>query len=246
MTLTLKDYEQLQLLMDEKPENRVLIQKLLDSHQYTISKISHEIRNPLALVYSTLQLIESQHPETLTFKHWKEMHEDIEFMTTLLQELSAYNNGERIHSDTFSSYSFFSRICLSFAASCIDSGIEFTSRLSPTLPDITGDKIKLQEVFLNLLQNSKDAIPSNGSIRLEVFTEDANLKILISDTGCGIPDEHLEDIFEIFVTHKSGGTGLGLAIAKRTIQAHHGSITVESKVGKGTRFTILLPLFPVT
>lgn len=242
MSFTTHDYEQLQQLMNENSENKLLIQKLLDSHQYTISKISHEVRNPLALIYSTLQLIESQHPETKTFKHWEQMRQDIEFTISLLQELSAYNNGERIKTETFSSFDFFSHICLSFAASCTDSEIEFTSSISPTLPVITGDRIKLQEVFLNLLKNARDAVSENGSIRLDALTENHALKIIISDNGCGIPSEQLEEIFDTFVTHKSGGTGLGLAIAKRTIEAHKGCINVESTSGKGSRFTVLLPV----
>ncbi|XCP85445.1 ATP-binding protein [Roseburia hominis] len=242
MTFSSDDYANLQKIMEESPDNQKLIQKLLDYQQYTISKISHEIRNPLALVYSTLQLIESQHPEVQTFKHWNEMREDIEFLTSLLQELSTYNNGERIRPTTFSSYDFLARICLSFAASCTDTEIEFTSRLSPTLPDIAGDKIKLQEVFLNLLQNAKDAVNSSGTIRLEASADSSTLKITVTDNGCGIPPEHLTDIFSPFVTHKSGGTGLGLAISQRVITAHNGTISVDSTPGTGTTFTILLPV----
>lgn len=242
MSFTTNDYEQLQQLMNESSENKILLQKLLDSHQYTISKISHEVRNPLALVYSTLQLIESQHPEAKTFRHWEQMRQDIEFTISLLQELSAYNNGERIKAESFSSFDFFSHICLSFAASCADSDIEFTSSVAPTLPVITGDRIKLQEVFLNLLKNAREAIYSDGSIRLDALTKDQFLKITISDNGCGIPSEQLEEIFDTFVTHKSSGTGLGLSIAKRTVEAHKGSISVESAPGKGSCFTVLLPV----
>lgn len=242
MSFTTHDYEQLQQLINESPENKALLQKLLDSHQYTISKVSHEIRNPLALVYSTLQLIESQHPETKTFKYWKEMHEDIEYMISLLQELSAYNNGERLKLSTFSSFDFFSHLSLSFAASCIDSGIEFTSRIPPSLPDIQGDKTKLQEVFLNVLKNAREAISSEGIIRMEVEAENKQLKITISDNGCGIPSDQLEEILEMFVTHKSGGTGLGLAIARRILEAHGGSISVKSTPSVGTSFVIMLPV----
>lgn len=242
MSFTTNDYEQLQKLMNESPENKILLQKLLDSQQYTISKISHEIRNPLTLIYSTLQLIEAQHPETLNYKHWNEMRQDIEFTISLLEELSSYNNGERIKPEAFSSLDFFSHICLSFAASCTDSDIEFTSRISPNLPVITGDRMKLQEVFLNLLKNAREAVSSGGSVRLDATMEHHALKITISDNGCGIPAEQLDEIFEAFVTHKTGGTGLGLAIAKRIIEAHNGRISVKSKSGTGSRFTILLPV----
>lgn len=242
MSFTTHDYEQLQQLMNESPENKILLQKLLDSQQYTISKISHEIRNPLTLIYSTLQLIEAQHPETLNYRHWNEMRQDIEFTISLLQELSAYNNGERIKPELFSSFDFLSRICLSFAASCTDSDIEFTSKISPDLPVINGDRMKLQEVFLNLLRNAKEAVSAGGTVRLDALVENHALKIIISDNGYGIPAEQLDEIFEAFVTHKTGGTGLGLAIAKRIIEAHNGRISVISKPGKGSQFTILLPV----
>ena len=242
MSFTTRDNEQLQQLMDECPENRILLQKLLDEHQYTISKISHEVRNPLTLVYSTLQLIEARHPEAKDFRHWNEMRRDLEFTISLLQELSAYNNGERIKTEPFSSFDFFSHISLSFAASCTDSDVEFTSLLPPSLPVITGDRIKLQEVFLNLLKNARDAVSDHGSIRLEASVKNDTLRVTVSDTGCGIPSEQLEEIFDTFVTHKNSGTGLGLAIAKRTVEAHNGTIFAESTPGKGSRFIVLLPV----
>lgn len=242
MSFTSKDHEKLEQLMNEKPENKDLIQKLLESQQYTISKISHEIRNPLALVYSTLQLIEAQHPEAKTFKHWNDMREDIEFMNSLLIELSTYNNGERINLQPLPTYDFLSHICLSFASACVDTEVEFTSKLHRNLPDIIGDRIKLQEVILNLLKNALDATLPVGSVRLEAYTENESLKIVISDSGCGISPEQLDEIFDVFVTHKTGGTGLGLAIAKRTVEAHQGNITVESELQKGSKFTVTLPV----
>lgn len=242
MSFTSKDYENLEQLMNEKPENKKLIEKLLESQRYTISKISHEIRNPLALVYSTLQLIESQHPEVSGFKHWSDMREDIEFMNSLLLELSTFNNGERLNPQPVCTYDFLSHICLSFASACVDSGIEFTSKIDSNLPDISCDRIKLHEVILNLLKNAFDAVSPAGSVRLEAFKQNNKLKIVISDTGCGIPPEQLDEIFNVFFTNKAGGTGLGLAIAKRVIAAHQGDITVESELHKGSKFTISLPV----
>ena len=242
MSFTSNDYEQLQQLMNERPENRVLIQKLLDDQQYTISKISHELRNPLTLISSTIQLIEAQHPETASYKYWGSLRSDLEYMSQLLTELSTYNNGERLHTERFSSLEFLQKICLSFAASCTDTDIEFTSKLPETLPLLTGDRVKLQEVLLNLLRNAKDAVSSQGTIRLLAGISENDLTIQISDDGCGIPFEHLETIFDAFVTYKSGGTGLGLAIAKRVVEAHGGNISVSSVPGQGTAFLIKLPI----
>lgn len=244
MSFTTSDYEQLQKILRSNPEGKELLQKLLDEHQYTISKISHEIRNPLALISSTIQLIESQHPETLSFAHWTQLREDIEFLTLLLQELSSYNNGERIRLERFSSYEFLARISLSFALSCEDSGIHYSSMLPSDLPVIEGDAVKLREVILNLLKNAKEAVAvtPQGDITLSASTAGDTLEISISDNGCGIPPEYLETLFDAFVTHKPDGTGLGLAIARKIILAHNGSIHVTSTPSKGTCFTITLPV----
>lgn len=236
------DYDKLQQLMAESPENEALINKLLASHQETISTISHEIRNPLTLVYSTLQLIESRHPEVNSFRYWDSLRSDIEYMKQLLEELSAFNNGTVLTLKPFDFYKFMKELTLSFAISCTDSDIEFTSYLDPALPVIVADPIKLREVFLNLLRNAREAITEIGQIRLEACYSNNSICITIQDSGCGIPEEYLADIFTPFVTHKSNGTGLGLAIAKRTIEEHKGNIKVSSSIGIGTKFTITLPL----
>lgn len=236
------DYDKLKQLMAENPENEALIQKLLRSHKETISTISHEIRNPLTLVYSTMQLIESQHPEVRTFKYWDSMREDMEYMKQLLEELSAFNNGSVISISQFNFRSFMEQLAVSFAAANAESGIEFTSYISPDLPDIRADRIKLKEVFLNLLRNASDATPQNGTIRLDATCDLGNITISIQDSGCGIEAEYLDDLFTPFVTHKQGGTGLGLAIVKRTVEAHHGTIQVESELHRGSRFTVTLPI----
>lgn len=236
--------------MNESPENKELISNLLDSHQMSLSMISHEIRNPLTLVYSSLQLIESMHPEVHDFRYWSDMHHDIEYMILLLDELSAYNNGSKLHLSVIDSSSFFKKLVLSFAASLSSQNIEFISKLSPSLPLLECDEIKLREAFINLLTNARDAVltapdPNHNyepRIRLCASADSDNLHITIEDNGCGIPDEYLHNIFEPFVTHKKNGTGLGLAITARIIESHHGSISVSSSPGLGTTFTLTLPV----
>ena len=237
MPFTANDYEKLHQLMNSSPKIRELLQKLLDSQQYTISKISHEVRNPLTLIYSTFQLIESSHPETRDFSHWSELREDIEYTISLLQELSAYNNSEHLHLSTFSAQEFLGQICLSFAASCVDTDIEFSSLIAPDLPSLTADRLKLHEAILNLLRNAREAISSAGSIRLEAVLKDQMLQITISDTGCGISPEYLDTIFDPFVTYKPGGTGLGLAIARSFTEVQGGTMKIEVE---GDLFRVIL------
>ena len=227
--LSSTDHDKLQQIMQEHPETEELFNRIFKSHQMDISTISHEIRNPLTLVYSTLQLIESQHPEVLEFAHWSELHQDIEYMKLLLEDLSSYNNGERLDLAPLSTGSFFRRIALSFASSIIDTDIEFTSYIPEDLPVLSADSVKLRQAH-------------SPQISLSVTADADLLHIEISDNGCGIAPEDQEHIFEPFITHKVDGTGLGLAITRRIIQAHHGTITLRSARYAGTVFILTLPI----
>lgn len=244
---SMTDNDKLQQIMDQDSEIKSLINNLLESHTLEISTISHEIRNPLTLVYSTLQLIEAQHPEVFTFRHWDSLHRDIEYMNQLLEELSSYNNGGRLHLAAVDMNSFLKKLALSFASSLTDTDIEFSSRISPDLPDSCVDAVKIRQTLLNLLRNARDAVSGRPdsvrpAIRLTADRIDDRIQITITDNGCGIPSQDLSSIFEPFITHKVDGTGLGLAIANRIVTAHKGSIQVRSTPGKGSSFMITLPI----
>jgi len=129
--------------------------------------------------------------------------------------------------------------------------ITVDKRLKPNLPLTIADPGQLKQVFLNLIMNALQAMPQGGG--LTVATQDntgsyegqrdRSIRIEITDTGCGIPAQLLDKIFEPFFTTKDEeGTGLGLAISYRIIEEHNGTITVASQEGKGTTFTIALPI----
>lgn len=215
-----------------------------NDYQYLISRITHEIRNPLTLLYSTLQLMEVQHPEVKDFRHWHCLMEDTEYMISLLQEFSSYNNGERLSLSDIPFSEFMEHLALSFAAKAVDSSLEFTSLIEPDLPVIQADRTKLTQVFLNLLGNAAEALRETpgGTIRLCARRFAETLLITVEDNGCGIPPEQLDSIFTPFVTYKTGGTGLGLAISRRIIEAHGGHISVQSTAGEGSIFAVTLPI----
>ena len=209
--------------------------------EYLLSKFSHELRNPLTTVYSTVQLIEMQHPEVKNFKYWSNLAHDLEYMNELLTELSDFAKSETLNISTFSLRGLLEHVSLSFAAYIADSEVEYTSKISPSINQITGDKTKLQEVFLNLLKNAFDAATPDNTIYMEATWDEAFITIRVQDTGCGITQEQLPKIFEPFVTYKKNGSGLGLAICSQIVKAHGGTISVESTVNVGTTFTVSLP-----
>lgn len=237
------DKAKLTRLMDENPDVNKIISQLLENHNYIVSKISHEIRNPLTLIYSTLQLLEKQHPDLKDYRHWTQTLLDVQSMAQLLTELSTYNNGDNLNKSQFSSVDFFKTIIISFAIALENTSIEFSSYIDPALPKITGDKTKLQQIFLNLLRNAYDAVGESGHILLKVIQpDDSNLMIEVTDDGCGIDTHQIEHIFDAFTTYKKNGTGLGLAISKRIVEAHRGTIAATSTLGNGTTFTVRLPI----
>jgi signal transduction histidine kinase len=112
------------------------------------------------------------------------------------------------------------------------------------LPDVECIPSRLHQVFLNLIVNAGQAIEASGTITISTGASANEIWIRFEDTGCGIPKEHLHRIFEPFFTTKpvGQGTGLGLSVSYSIVRRHGGSIDVESDVGRGSRFTIRLPV----
>ena len=108
-------------------------------------------------------------------------------------------------------------------------------------PIVWGEPNQLEQVFTNLIQNALQAMETRGKLTIRINLKDNFIRIIFEDTGPGIPEEKLNDIFEAFYTTKKDGTGLGLNICKRIIQEHSGERSVESKIGEGTKFVIDLP-----
>ena len=237
--LTNIDINKMNHLLETNEDARQIITQLLKNHQEAVSLISHEIRNPLTLISSSLQIMELEHPEVKEFFNWKQTMDDVDFMCSLLNELSDYNNGNTLHLSVFSIEQLLKNIAVSFAISLESEQsvypIEFTSRIMPDMGSFTGDKIKLEEVILNLLRNAKDAVmeQSYRKIRLTADRIDDRIVIRCKDNGCGIPEDLQKTIFEPFITHKPGGTGLGLAVQKELLKPIKGRSLLSPKKALG-------------
>ncbi len=127
---------------------------------------------------------------------------------------------------------------------CTKAGIELVREIAPDLPEIEADPSQLNQVFVNLVVNSIQAMPEGGKLIITAGVKEDTVCISFKDTGCGMEKEALEKIFLPFFTTKDigEGTGLGLSVVHGIVTSHGGTIDVESKVGKGTRFEIRLPI----
>lgn len=229
-------------LCSENAELHTLYEKFMDTHRYAISRIAHEIRNPVTLINSFLQLYEQEHPEAASSVNWLHAQENMKALRHLLSDLSEYNNAHTLHLEMVNLYCLLSAMASDAASGLCPSSVSLVLKKDSAIPSILEDVGKMRQVFLNLIQNAVEAMPNGGTLTISIESDGDSITIHFTDTGCGIEPEQLSSIFDPFVTHKRNGTGLGLAVSKEIISAHHGSISAESVPGKGTDFTIRLPV----
>lgn len=216
-------------------------------YELLISSVSHEIRNPVTLIGSYLQLMGRTHPEIAAYREWQPIQAEMEYLRRLLADLSDYQNGSRLEPETVDTGAWlwdYLPCAEALIRSLSGPGIRLQTHLDPDLPVLSLDPVKLRQVLDNLIRNSIEAIGphSTGTIAFSAVCRDQMLRIRITDTGCGIPPEQLGSIFRPFFSGKSHGSGLGLAISQRILQAHGGTLTASSSYGESTAFTLCLPL----
>jgi hypothetical protein len=207
--------------------------------------LAHEIRNPLAGIAGVIEIVGRDLPASSPAKAVvKDVREEINQINRILTDLlgtARPRAAEMRHSCLNTTVEHAVMLARQQVLSK-PIKIEFTP--AENLPEVDHDSDQIHQVLLNLLLNAVQAIKGSGEVRVAVFARDdgEDAVITVSDTGHGIPAEHLPNIFRPFYTTKGDGTGLGLSLAKRIIEEHHGRIEVESKLDKGTTFSVMLPL----
>lgn len=208
----------------------------------TLSMISHELKNPLTLIYSTLQLIGSHYPEVKNDPLWTQVLFDVDYMSKLLSEISSLNSSQSLNYSNVNIRQILTNILYTFSAEAQFQKKELSLQFHTSQTNLVGDEIKLRELFFNLIKNAMDATKIGDKVTIRVRSRWNRLLITVSDTGCGMDEERMTTIFEPFVTYKENGTGLGLSIVKNIVDAHNGVIQVYSKPLVGTKFLVILPL----
>lgn len=234
--------------------NNTEIRQITENYQSFISKFSHEVRNPLTLICSSLQLLEKDHPELSDDTLWTQIQQDIQATLRLLKDVSSLNSQKSVHKAQLSVSRFLNSVAASVAPLMRSSDISFTVSYSPLLASsmLFGDEIRLREALTNLLVNAVEAVNTSrtsaqapSEIVLSADKTGSNVSIHVRDNGPGIPNEYLETLFDPFVTHKPNGTGLGLNIVRTIAQQHNGSVSVTTRTHPShsyTDFCLCIPL----
>ena len=203
--------------------------------------IFHEIKNSITLINSSLQLVAKKHPAVQDFDYWKESMSEIDFLKNMVTQLSSARLCGHLSLMQVNLYAFMNQISDSLR---LLSRKDFNCELvmNDSLPLIEIDPQLLKQAIVNIVKNACEAMNGSGTVIIHVFCKNSLLHIAITDHGGGLPPALAANIFSPFITSKTGGSGLGLVITKQIIEAHHGSISCDSRPGDGCTFTIILPL----
>src|SRR3984893_5165303 len=237
------------ILVDDITQRMQLEEQLVQTEKLTslgllAAGVAHEVNTPLAVISNYIQMLAKQLPsndprQKLTDKIVNQTFRASEIVNNLL-------NFSRTGGAAFKEVNLNQVIdeTLTLAAHPFRAGnVQVIKNLETDLPGILGSSNRLQQVFLNLFLNAKDAMPSGGMLEVRSSANNGTVEVEISDTGMGIQRENLARVFDPFFTTKATGrgTGLGLSVSYGIIKEHAGKVEVRSTPGKGTSFRLEFP-----
>jgi two-component system, OmpR family, manganese sensing sensor histidine kinase len=229
-------------------------QKAYEQLQRFTADASHELRAPIAAILSNAQvgLLAPEYDRTQPRQRLENIVNLTKSTSSLISNLLflARHEGKLNPEDleAIDLRDFLQSLLDDFKIMAADKNLDSIADLCSSAIVIKGDRELLQQALKNLLNNAYKYTPSGGKVRLTLVTKSRRAIVGVEDNGIGIPAEDLPHIFDRFYrvdtarSRDTGGFGLGLAIAKQIIRAHNGNITLESTIGKGTKFQIALPL----
>jgi two-component system sensor histidine kinase HydH len=213
------------------------------------SAIAHEIRNPLNYINLTLDHLQTSFApgdpakqekfESLT----KQLKSEVARINDRITEFLNYSRPPKLHPEPVNLEELTRDAMRIFEVQTNETGVDARVTTHGRVPRVTADPDSLHSALTNLIINGLQAMDgTGGKIEVALSSEDSRVRIDVTDSGRGIAPEDISKVFEPYFSTKETGTGLGLAIVKKAIEDHHGTITVKSKLGEGTTFTITLPV----
>jgi len=210
--------------------------------------LAHEIRNPLVAIKTFTQLLPERFDDEEFRNHFLHIVSgEVDRISTLINELLEFARPSDPKVEAEDINTILDSIILLVSSGTKKKHIHINKDFPPNLPSVPIDREQMKQVFLNILINAIEATADSGKICVKTrpyikSNGDPYIQIEFTDTGCGIPAEYLENIFNPFFTTKHKGSGLGLSISNQIVQEHKGYIDVESQLNNGSSFYVNLPL----
>jgi two-component system phosphate regulon sensor histidine kinase PhoR len=216
-----------------------------------VLNVSHELRTPLTSIKGFIETIETGVLDEENKHYMGIIRRNTDRLINIINDLLSLSKmeekGIKLQLETVNLKDIIEQALVVFEQQIQSKGFFVHLIIDPDLPPVQGDPFKLEQVFINLIDNAIK-YTEKGGITIEMKFQNKQIVITLQDTGAGIPPEHLSRIFERFYvvdksrSKKLGGTGLGLSIVKHVILLHNGMIKAESTLGHGTTFIITLPV----
>jgi two-component system nitrogen regulation sensor histidine kinase GlnL len=217
--------------------------------------LAHEIKNPLGGIKGAAQLMEQEIPADSELRDYtRVMLKEAQRVNRIVDELLDLASPRKLQQVPTNIHQILGDIILLQKRSSSGKNILFQKNFDPSIPPILADEGLLTQLFLNLIKNAVEAVGENGAVKVtsRIVSEysmtqkgerrSRMVAVEVNDNGTGISKEQQEQLFTPFFTTKNKGTGLGLAICHKIVAEHRGMIKVESEPGKGTTFSVMLPL----
>lgn len=208
--------------------------------------IAHEIRNPLSSIRGLAQFVYNSFSKTDERKEdLNAIIQEVDRLNKLVVQVLDFAKLQKPNLTHFSLNDLIGKITELFKLETKDKQIKFSPELSPDISKIQADEDQVRQILMNVIINAIQAIPKKGEIKIKtektLLKGKPAIKLIIEDSGIGIPEKDFTQIFDPFFSTKDEGSGLGLSIVYKLVEAHQGEIKVESKEGEGTKFVIFLP-----
>ena len=243
------DYKELSARVRSLVATKAAREKLVEEEKSEALKrmmeeVEHEIRNPLTSIGGFARRVYDRLPQDDPNKKYMEMIiNDVARLENMTKELLELKTTAISYRELTNINDVIMEALKSFEQDLEDRGIEAKTELGDNLPLISIDQEQMKMALANLIKNSIEAMQDKLKIlKITSRISDGRMEIQISDTGKGIPKDKIKNIFDPFFTSKTRGPGVGLTLTLKIIQEHRGTVSVESEPGKGTIFTIRLPL----
>ncbi|WP_416729957.1 PAS domain S-box protein [Fictibacillus sp. JL2B1089] len=202
--------------------------------------VAHEIRNPLTSIRGFLQLLQSRASENEDY--YEIMLSEIDRINSIVGEFMLLAKPQAMNFVQTDLRQLLRHVISILDTQAILTNVQIYFESEPDLPEIWCVDNQIKQVFVNMLKNAIEAMPTGGSVHIHLKQEGGYVIASFIDHGCGISEERLPTLGEPFYTTKEKGTGLGLMICYKIVENHHGKILINSKIDEGTTFSILLPI----